>query len=377
MIDLKEFQDKLVENVEKSLLSSNKDKFVIKAPTGSGKTVMLLKIIEDLMDEFEDDLSFVWLCPGAGDLEEQSYRSMQKLLPNINAHLLSDAMSNGFEAGAVYFINWEMVTSSKNNATREDVEWANLYQRITEFHRRNCRFIVIIDEEDKNDTPKAQNLIEKFMPKKMLRASATANKTSDCEFFEVNEDDAIESGLLTKKLYINYDVPDNEDIGTEVDFLINKAVEKQKQCRKEYENLELDINPLVVIQFPNNENDYIESVREKLKKLDFSVENGTVANWMSGQHDNIDSIIENDSPVTFVFTKQAITTGWNCPRAKILIKLRENSSQSFVIQTVGRIRRTAEGIHYNNDILDNSYIYTTDKNMQKQLKKEILMQLKE
>ena len=369
MINLKEFQDRLVKNVEKSLLSSNKDKFVIKAPTGSGKTVMLLKIMEDLMDEFEEDLSFVWLCPGAGDLEEQSYKSMKELLPNINAHLLSDALSNGFETGAVYFINWEMVTSNKNNATREDVEWANLYQRITEYHRRNNRFIVIIDEEDRNDTPKAQNIIDKFMPKKILRASATANQTSDCEFFEVSEDDAIESGLLTKKLYINYDVPDNEDIGTEVDFLIKKAIEKHKECKKEYELLDLDINPLVVIQFPNNEADYIESVRDKLDDLGYSVENGTVANWMSGQHDNIDDIAENDSIVTFVFTKQAISTGWNCPRAKILIKLRENSSQSFVIQTVGRIRRTAEGIHYNNDVLDNSYIYTTDKKYAEAVKK--------
>lgn len=37
--------------------------------------------------------------------------------------------------------------------------------------------------------------------------------------------------------------------------------------------------------------------------------------------------------------KQAIATGWDCPRAKILVKLREGGTERFNIQTVGRIRR--------------------------------------
>ena len=166
MIDLKEFQDKLVENVERSLLSSDKGKFVIKAPTGSGKTIMLLKIMEDMIDNFEDDLAFVWLTPGAGDLEEQSYNSMQKFLPNFDSYLLSDAISNGFEKESFYFINWEKIKGVNRSATKEDTEYANLYQRINEFHREGNRFILIIDEEDQQDTDMAQRIIDKFNPKK-------------------------------------------------------------------------------------------------------------------------------------------------------------------------------------------------------------------
>ena len=127
MINLKDFQDKLVNDVEKSLLTSDKKKFVIKAPTGSGKTIMLLKIMEDMIDNFEEDLAFVWLTPGAGDLEEQSYDSMQKILPNLDSYLLSDAISNGFEKESFYFINWEKIKGNNRNATKEDAEYANLY----------------------------------------------------------------------------------------------------------------------------------------------------------------------------------------------------------------------------------------------------------
>ena len=32
--------------------------------------------------------------------------------------------------------------------------------------------------------------------------------------------------------------------------------------------------------------------------------------------------------------KQAISTGWDCPRAKILVKLRENMTETFETQTI-------------------------------------------
>ena len=47
--------------------------------------------------------------------------------------------------------------------------------------------------------------------------------------------------------------------------------------------------------------------------------------------------------------KQAISTGWDCPRAKILVKLREGMSEQFEIQTIGRIRRMPEAKHYEDD----------------------------
>ena len=59
--------------------------------------------------------------------------------------------------------------------------------------------------------------------------------------------------------------------------------------------------------------------------------------------------------------KQAISTGWDCPRAKILVKLREGMSEQFEIQTIGRIRRMPEARHYDDDLLDFCYVYTFDE----------------
>lgn len=40
--------------------------------------------------------------------------------------------------------------------------------------------------------------------------------------------------------------------------------------------------------------------------------------------------------------KQAVATGWDCPRAHILVKLRENMDERFEIQMIDRIRRMPE-----------------------------------
>lgn len=51
----------------------------------------------------------------------------------------------------------------------------------------------------------------------------------------------------------------------------------------------------------------------------------------------------------------------NVVSAKILVKLRENMSERFEIQTLGRLRRMPKARHYGKDILDCSFLYTFDE----------------
>jgi type III restriction enzyme len=66
--------------------------------------------------------------------------------------------------------------------------------------------------------------------------------------------------------------------------------------------------------------------------------------------------------------KQAIDTGWDCPRAQILVRFREIKSLVFEIQTVGRILRMPEAKHYKNDNLNRAYVFTNVKSLE--VKKE-------
>ena len=82
----------------------------IKAPTGAGKTVILIDFIDKYLNMVNPNTAFIWLCPGKGDLEEQSRKKMINLLPSKTTKNLFDALVSGFEAGSTTFINWELVT---------------------------------------------------------------------------------------------------------------------------------------------------------------------------------------------------------------------------------------------------------------------------
>ena len=51
--------------------------------------------------------------------------------------------------------------------------------------------------------------------------------------------------------------------------------------------------------------------------MNYTYDNGMVSKWMSEDKRDIpDDLTENDGQPVFLLMKQAISTGWDCPRAK-------------------------------------------------------------
>lgn len=143
-----------------------------------------------------------------------------------------------------------------------------------------------------------------------------------------------------------------------------KKAQDIRQIMAQYKAVVPDkiIRPLVLIQFPSGQPETILAVETKLAEMGYTYENGMIAKWMADDKINLtDNFTANDGIPVFLLMKQAISTGWNCPRAKILIKLREGMSENFEVQTIGRIRRMPEAKHYEDDLLDFCYVYTFDE----------------
>lgn len=341
---------------------SSKQRIIVKSPTGSGKTVILISFIEDYLLYKDPNKIFIWLTPGKGDLEEQSKEKMEAILPNAKTANISDALLQGFKPGYTYFINWEMITNKTNNALK-DSEKKNLYERIAEAHREQYSFITIIDEEHLNNTAKADDVLNALAAEREIRVSATTKKNPLAEYYEIPEEEVINSGLITKALYINpdIDIDQVDDLESEALYLLQKADDKRKEIKNEYIKNNEDINPLVIIQFPDMSSRMIESVEEMLANLGYTYKNKLLARWLSEVKTNVTNLEENNAQPNFLIMKQAISTGWDCPRAKILVKLRENMSENFEIQTLGRIRRMPKAKNYDNELLDYCYLYTFDE----------------
>ncbi len=369
-IELKEFQRDCVNKLLNATTVGNKKEILVQAPTGSGKTIILLDYIEEYFRENKNTI-FVWLTPGKGELEEQSREKMNKYLPNLSSKTISEILVSGFEAGDTAFINWESITKKGNTALKE-AERKNLFERIDEAYSRGYKFIVIVDEEHLNKTVKAEAVIDYLKAKHIIRVSATTKTNKEAEFIQIKELDVINEGLITRALYINEKVSNTSKVKNEAEYLIDLALEKQKEIRNEYQKNSIEVNPLIIIQIPNKSEALIHKIENILEERGYSYRNKTVAIWLSEKKNkkNIENISENNAEPVILIMKQAISTGWDCPRAKILVKLRDNMSEDFETQTIGRIRRMPQAHHYENTILDNCYLYTFDEKYEQTIKQE-------
>jgi len=367
-MDLKKFQYETVLKL-KDAMSASVQNIVLKSPTGSGKTLMLTYFMNDFCRSFPK-IVFVWLTPGKGNLEEQSKRKMDQYFPNANTKLIGDVMTAGFEENDCCFINWEMLTKSGNNALKEG-ERKNFREHVESAHEKGISFKIIVDESHQNDSIKAKEIIDLFGADKIIRASATPKNLTDATLIEVDEEKVIAEGLIKKLLIVNEDVQQKENVKNEIEFLLEKAIAKQSALRNEYQKIHTYINPLIVVQIPNKNEILLDQVERYFESKGISYENGLLAVWLSEKKENLDGIENLNANPIAVIIKQAIATGWDCPRAHILVKLRDNMSETFEIQTIGRIRRMPEAMHYENDLLDNCYLYTFDEKFTEEARREL------
>ncbi len=368
-IKLKYFQINTVNKLLDATSIGSKKEVLLQAPTGSGKTIILLSYIEEYLKE-NNKMVFVWLTPGKGDLEEQSRKKMIKFLPHHNTKNIQDVLLQGFEAKDTAFINWETITKKDNNALKE-AERKNLYERVREAHNNGYKFIIIVDEEHLNKTVKAEAILQYMNPEYIVRVSATTKTNKEAEFIKIDELEVINAGLITRALYINENVSNQTTLSNEHEYLLDLAINKRKAIKDEYIKLGIQVNPLIIIQVPSKSDDLIKQIEKILEERNYTYDRKNLAIWLSDRKENIEDIENNESNQAVLIMKQAISTGWDCPRAKILVKLRDNMSEDFETQTIGRIRRMPQAHHYDNVLLDNCYLYTFDEKYETAVKQEL------
>ena len=352
-----QFQLKAIKDLLESMEEPQRD-IILKSPTGSGKTIILTHFMDEYMQGHTKTV-FVWLTPGKGNLEEQSKAKMDAYIHNAQTKLLADVMTAGFAENDSCFINWEKLTKKGNNALK-DSERTNFLEWIEKAFNDGLSFKIVIDESHQNFTAKADEIVQLFKTDKIIRCSATPLYDKKAKLIEIPEEDVIAEGLIKKLLVINENFPQVVETQNQTDYLLDKALLKQRELRSLLLQRGKDIDPLIVVQLPNNSDLLLDTVEKFFERNGITYESETLAVWLSGRHENLDDISDNNGKQVAVIIKQAVATGWDCPRAYILVKLRENMDETFEIQTIGRIRRMPEAKHYDNDTLDSCYLYTFD-----------------
>jgi superfamily II DNA or RNA helicase len=369
---------------------------VFQAPTGSGKTITMARFIQDIAEESDEDVCFLWISIGRGDLHRQSQKSVKKEIGEaIDCSVLEDEFfgsRNIINRNEVVFINWEKIrakdkeTNEFTNVLMKDSE-NNNFPLILENTRNNDRkIILIIDESHSSSTTERALEIrnEIIQPNLTIEMSATPILTNNMNTrVEVDPVDVINQGMIKKEIIINDKIAEiiknEEEEKTSELLVLESTYYKQEELKRRYDELynsgecKTKITPLTLIQLPNSS--YGEQKRESVEKFlenkGITTSNGRLAIWLSDEKINEEADILNslDSKVEYLIFKMAIDTGWDCPRAQILLKFRETNSIIFEIQTVGRILRMPEAKHYSDEVLNKAYVYTNIQSIT--IKKEV------
>ncbi|PWS25917.1 hypothetical protein DHW03_18975 [Pedobacter yonginense] len=371
------YQEEYINELTDTAIKLLNDKYreegtiILKAPTGSGKTFMISQTLTKIVKKNSaTSYSFIWLS--VNSLHEQSRQSLSQYFEDeklLDCILLNDIQNNTIEENEIVFLNWDSLIKQNNIFRMENEQDWNLASVIANTKDEGREVILIIDESHRTaKAEKALEVIEELKPRLTIEITATPTRISG-HLIEIPLGRVVAEGMIKSEVQIN---PGSKQIKENKD-LLSVALKKRKQLRQSYIDLGSDINPLLLIQIPNkkqtdssNPEDYIIGL---LADFDITEGNGKLAIRISGVDikDLDEKVKPNNSQIDVLIFKEAIALGWDCPRAALLFLQREwkQDRYSFNIQTLGRIMRMPEQMHYpTKPELNIGYVFSASDNFE-------------
>ena len=368
---------------------------LFESPTGSGKTFMLCHFINGLnrQPDWDDDKAYIWITFN-DDLAMQSKEKFKEyFFPNLENDLLTvdDFREGKLQRNDILYMNWQKVVSRavENRKLRRPndehllKESGYYFEDVIENTKADEReIILIIDESHLHENSElAKQIIDKIDPKITLFVSATpkdyqypkthAKLNKEGHVF-VDRTDVVTEGLIKERIVTQTeeDLAKFKDRDTD-EIMLDLALAKREELCTEFLKLNRRVNPLVLIQLPNDDKAFKEAGQKTKEEIvtDYLKSKGVpkekIALKFDGKVENMENITENDNSVDFMLFKLAAATGWDCPRAHVLVMFREVKSSKFLTQVVGRILRMPEpqekDAYKNNSLLKTGYLFTNYK----------------
>lgn len=417
-VELKDFQAGAVATLANKLQSMRRryeqdgelSSICLASPTGSGKTVMCAATIEALFFG-DDDLSLMpdenavvlWLSDSPSLNEQTSVRFSNvadKLADSIldRRHLVT--ITNDFGAAHdileprhVYFLSKDLLSKNGlltkgSEANSGRVFWdildrtirdpeRNLYLFIDEAHRglganasseRGTATIYasLIDGLD----GRAAMPIVVGVSATPQRFEAAMDQRADrvrMPKVAVTPREVQESGLL--KDIIELRVPEKDD-PVEHQYLTMACERYALACREwgEYcaREGESPVNPLLLIQATDNvSSSALAEMCDQITGLVPGLSEAMSFANVFGEHKDIAAgkylipyvepeFVQDTSRIRVLFAKEAVSNGWDCPRAEVIFSQRRRSDSTYIAQLVGRMVRTPLARRIESDDLLNS-----------------------
>lgn len=369
---------------------------VLAAPTGAGKTVVATAVIEAALDGDAttppiEDATFLWVTDDLS-LNNQTLHKMVAASSALSVNRLrtieTEFDQELFDAGRVYFLNIQKlnVTGNLSKSGTNSRTWS-LWETIANTIReRPNGFVVVIDEAHRGmgtarstrDTIVSQIIgggtTDRPAVPVVLGISATPKRFRDqmtdrdrtVRSHTIPIDDVRGSGLLKDQIILGH----TGGVEAAETTLLRHAVQKIRDYEQRWMSYclatnEPQVNPVLVVQVEDKPTErmlceYVNTILDEwpgLQPSNIVHVFGTHSTAKAGEH----AIrwcppedIQDRADVRVVLCLTAITTGWDCPRAEVLVSMRVARQQDLITQIMGRMVRTPLARRIESDVTLNA-----------------------
>jgi hypothetical protein len=370
--------------------------FSLTAATGAGKTVMAAAVFEALFHgddgyDFDRDPGAVvlWFSDDPSLNEQTRFRLMESSdrLRHTDLVVVENTFNLAkFEAGRIYFLNTQklgkkslLVRGFDDQGIfpemRPDLRSHTIWDTIRgTIEDPALTLYLVLDEahrgmgsENREKSTIVKRLIngDKGVPgipvvwgisatvDRFNKAMEGSQGRSTLPHVTVDAARVQESGLLKDTIVL--DIPDEDgDFDT---MLVRRAADKLRESTMEWAAYAAQqetsdfVVPLMVFQVQNtpNHNDIgrlLDTIFQQWPDLpQTSVAHvfGEHTTLIFGRH-SVPYIqpqrVQDDTWIRVLIAKDAISTGWDCPRAEVLVSFRPANDQTYIAQLLGRMVRT-------------------------------------
>lgn len=367
--------------------------------TGSGKTIIMTALFEAILDEPDDQLDWpldwapqpdaviLWVSD-MPELNEQTRLKIQNKsdkIYRVNQLITIDSHFDEpqLEGGCVYFINTQKLAVNQPLTNvgdgRQNLIWETLTNTAKAIPER---FYVVIDEahrgmNSKKDAKAAQTLMQRFLlgypdaglmkmpmvigvsatPERFLSLIAKAEHSMTTHKVTVPAEAVRKSGLLKDRILIHHpEIATNSEMA-----LLEEAARRWGQMVTAWgefclEENEPTVSPVLVVQVENGtdklvtKTDLVMALNVIESAIGRRLNENEVVHAMHDVGDtsiggrNVRKIeasrIDANENIGVVFFKTSLSTGWDCPRAEVMMSFRRAEDHTYIAQLLGRMVRT-------------------------------------
>lgn len=386
-IEPEAFQSAIVEGMTRALLRDAAPPCLLHAPTGSGKTFIISRVLESV--SAARPTLWLWFVPFV-NLVQQTEDALAANCAGLIPVMLARGRNQDARPGMVLLSTAQGVAraidrKSGYNSNADD-DTRTLAEFVARARVQGLSIGLVVDEahiglDKTTEFGKFANWLNADF---LIMATATPKDERLLEFlnaagknayenFAASRDEVVNARL--NKRYIEAVVYDlRQSVQTVADLkrtVLRQAWKRSQRLKKQLQIAGVPLTPLLLVQVANGDKT-VEEAEQDLIKL-CGVHPALIGKHSSDDPDPVlMAAIANDSSKEVLIFKQSAGTGFDAPRAFVLASTKSVNDADFAMQFIGRVMRVSRPIReaYPKPMqippdLDTAYVYLANAEAQR------------